>query len=375
MRSGSIFVVVAALATGGMAAGQERDPIPNWDAPAVDLTPALQFIGITPCRVVDTRGNGFTGAWGPPLLTAGVSRDIPIAGQCGIPANAAAVSANLGVVRTQGAGHLSVYPQGGTLPVVSSLNYELGRTVANAAVVTLGSSGAMTVQANVSSTDFFMDVNGYYLPQPANVSSLNALTGDVTLTAGTNVTLTPSGSSIEIAATSTPGPQGPPGPAGPTGPTGPQGPQGVQGVTGDPGPQGPQGVAGPQGTPGDPGAQGPQGPDGPQGPQGAQGVPGPQGLQGAQGPQGPAGADGAQGPQGLPGVGLNPLQLGMLRWFDASQNGHQWSTNGSSPRGIAFDGDYIWVTNFNSNVATKFRVSDGAYMGQYGTTGSGPWGI
>ena len=84
----------------------ERDSVPlkNWDAPmywqpsvveikdaaarqtladnvrvnnaADDITPAAQtpsnslvFVGMTPCRVVDTRtGSGFTGAFGPPSL-------------------------------------------------------------------------------------------------------------------------------------------------------------------------------------------------------------------------------------------------------------------------------------------------------------------
>src|SRR5687768_9256752 len=106
-----VFVAVAVTAV-----AQEDGPVPNWKAPATwtapsDLTSPLQLVGITPCRVVDTRGNGFTGAWGPPLLSAGVPRNIPIAGRCGIPADAPAVSANLTVVRTQGAGHLSVYPE------------------------------------------------------------------------------------------------------------------------------------------------------------------------------------------------------------------------------------------------------------------------
>ena len=31
----------------------------------------LRFTPITPCRVLDTRGNGFSGAFGPPALEAG----------------------------------------------------------------------------------------------------------------------------------------------------------------------------------------------------------------------------------------------------------------------------------------------------------------
>src|SRR5829696_6926984 len=39
------------------------------------LTVPSSFVGITPCRIADTRGNGFGGAFGPPSLTAGVPRD------------------------------------------------------------------------------------------------------------------------------------------------------------------------------------------------------------------------------------------------------------------------------------------------------------
>src|SRR5450759_5215576 len=65
----------------------EDIPLKNWAAPAwwslprahgvttlTDTNP-LPFIAITPCRVADTRGNGFTGAYGP--LTPGSSRREP----------------------------------------------------------------------------------------------------------------------------------------------------------------------------------------------------------------------------------------------------------------------------------------------------------
>lgn len=36
---------------------------------------ALNFYPVTPCRVADTRGNGFTGAFGPPTMAGGYSRE------------------------------------------------------------------------------------------------------------------------------------------------------------------------------------------------------------------------------------------------------------------------------------------------------------
>src|SRR5262245_46567792 len=53
-------------------------------------TPAnsLVFVGMTPCRVLDTRnGSGFTGPFGPPSLVGGGSRTFPIqsSATCSIP--------------------------------------------------------------------------------------------------------------------------------------------------------------------------------------------------------------------------------------------------------------------------------------------------
>src|SRR6185295_5408631 len=65
-------------------------------------TSPLPLIGITPCRIADTRGNGFTGAYGPPALTQGSPRNFTLTGQCGISGSAQAVSLNITVTNTQG---------------------------------------------------------------------------------------------------------------------------------------------------------------------------------------------------------------------------------------------------------------------------------
>ena len=55
----------------------------------------LQFYTITPCRVVDTRLTGdVQGRYGP-SLTSDTVRKFPIRGNCGIPADARAVSLNV----------------------------------------------------------------------------------------------------------------------------------------------------------------------------------------------------------------------------------------------------------------------------------------
>ena len=135
---------------------------------------ALAFVAVTPCRVADTRNAGFPAGYGPPFMTGGVSRNFTIWGRCGIPATAQAVSFNFTVVNTAGPGFLLVFPEGGAQPVVSTLNYAVSQTVANAAVVPLGATGAITVIPGVSGFDLIIDVNGYYAPAGSACSATGA---------------------------------------------------------------------------------------------------------------------------------------------------------------------------------------------------------
>jgi hypothetical protein len=156
----------------------EANEIPNWPAPAFwtpptvrasgrarteavsPASPPLPFVALSPCRIVDSRGPA--GPYGAPALTGGSPRDFTLTGQCGIPASAAAVSLNITVTNTAGPGFILIYPQGSSQPMVSTLNYVAGQTIANAAVVPLGTAGGVTVIAGVSGADLILDTNGYY---------------------------------------------------------------------------------------------------------------------------------------------------------------------------------------------------------------------
>ena len=107
------------------------------------------------------------------------------------------------VTNTQGPGFILIYPQGSAQPTVSTLNYVAGQTVANAAVVPLGTAGGITVIAGVSGADLILDTNGDY--RAGVVTTLNTLSGNVNLAAGSNVTITPSGQTLTVAATGGPG--------------------------------------------------------------------------------------------------------------------------------------------------------------------------
>ncbi len=145
----AIGFVIVSLAFAGLAHGWqipeareivEAAPVSNWAAPLLWTPPAIRtpgqaraeaasvasaplpFIAITPCRVADTRGNGFTGAYGPPALVANATRSFTITAHCGIPVTAAAGSFNFTALNVGGAGDLRVFPAGGGVPLVSTMN-------------------------------------------------------------------------------------------------------------------------------------------------------------------------------------------------------------------------------------------------------------
>ena len=71
----------------------------------------------------------------------------------------AAVSLNVTVVDAEQPGFLSVYPCG-QRPLVSSVNYETGTTVANEVIAVLSSSGSVCFFANAT-IDLVVDINGW----------------------------------------------------------------------------------------------------------------------------------------------------------------------------------------------------------------------
>ncbi len=123
---------------------------------------AMQFVAVSPCRVVDTRNpNGPFG--GPPIAAQG-ERDFALPeGNCGIPGSAAAYSLNVTVVPHGGLGYLTVWPTGQSQPVISTLNSLDGRIKANAAIVPAGSDGSISVYAT-NLADVVLDINGYFVP-------------------------------------------------------------------------------------------------------------------------------------------------------------------------------------------------------------------
>ncbi len=134
----------------------------------ITVGPGLGFYALTPCRIADTRtGDGFTGAFGPPSLVGGATRNFPIqSSSCDVPATAQAYSLNITAVPRGPLGYLTAWPAGWGVPIAATLNSPGGSVIANAAIVLAGTNGAISLYAS-SETDVVIDINGYFAPPGA----------------------------------------------------------------------------------------------------------------------------------------------------------------------------------------------------------------
>jgi hypothetical protein len=122
---------------------------------------ATLFYPVTPCRIIDTRNAN--GPQGGPALVSGGTRNITVAGVCGIPTGVVAISVNLAVVAPSASGYLTLFtgPSNAPLPLASTINYQTNRTLANNAIVKAGSD-TINVYNGGPTVDFVIDVNGYF---------------------------------------------------------------------------------------------------------------------------------------------------------------------------------------------------------------------
>jgi len=124
---------------------------------------AVQFVTLTPCRVVDTRNP--TGTFGGPPIGGNSSRSFPLSlsgNPCNIPSTVIAYSLNVTVVPETTLGYLTIWPTGEGQPTVSTLNSPDGRIKANAAIVPGGTpSGSVSVYVT-DTTNVILDIDGYF---------------------------------------------------------------------------------------------------------------------------------------------------------------------------------------------------------------------
>ncbi|HXO21672.1 MAG TPA: glycoside hydrolase family 44 protein [Thermoanaerobaculia bacterium] len=122
------------------------------------------FYPLMPCRVLDTRNAA--GAYGGPALAANATRAIALAGRCGIPATAQAVSMNLTITGSQQGGDLRAFPGDVAMTPTSAINFRAGQTRANNAVLAVAADGSATLNVHADlgagAVHLILDVNGYF---------------------------------------------------------------------------------------------------------------------------------------------------------------------------------------------------------------------
>ncbi|MDX6760372.1 MULTISPECIES: PKD domain-containing protein [Streptomyces] len=121
---------------------------------------AAGYTPMTPVRFVDTReGLGTTRGRLAGQQTFGTK----ISGLRAVPEGITAVALNVTVTGPEEAGHLSVFPGGGSVPITSNLNFTAGQTIANAVIVPVGPDGTINIRnGSWAGTDVIVDVVGYY---------------------------------------------------------------------------------------------------------------------------------------------------------------------------------------------------------------------
>jgi IPT/TIG domain len=117
------------------------------------------YYTLTPCRLVDTR------AAQSPALAASERRGFTITGgSCGVPATAQAVAVNVTVTGATAPGHIRLAPGNG-LTDTSTVNFSVGQTRANNAVVRLATDATGKVSAtngSIGAVHLILDVSGYF---------------------------------------------------------------------------------------------------------------------------------------------------------------------------------------------------------------------
>lgn len=118
------------------------------------------YYPVDPARILDTRsGNGApTGQVG-----AGGVVHLQVTGRGGVPASGvSAVVLNVTVTGATAASYLTVWPEGGSRPLVSNIDFPAGWTGANSTTVPVGTGGKVDIFNFSGKVSIIADVVGYY---------------------------------------------------------------------------------------------------------------------------------------------------------------------------------------------------------------------
>jgi uncharacterized repeat protein (TIGR01451 family) len=116
----------------------------------------LSLFPLSPCRVLDTRNPA-----GSQPFNGAINVDAAGSG-CGAPASAQSFVLNATVVPPGPLGFLTLWPQGATQPLVSTLNAGDGAITSNMAIVPTTNGSISAFSANA--THLVLDISGYFAP-------------------------------------------------------------------------------------------------------------------------------------------------------------------------------------------------------------------
>ena len=128
--------------------------INGYFAPAA--TGGLHFYTLTPCRVVDTRNPA-----GSLPLSGTTTVNVTTSG-CGSPATAQAYALNTTVVPSGSLQYLTLWPDGQSMPVVSTLNADPNTVTSNLAILPTTNGSVDTYASGL--TYLILDISGYFAP-------------------------------------------------------------------------------------------------------------------------------------------------------------------------------------------------------------------
>ncbi|WP_030438106.1 choice-of-anchor D domain-containing protein [Actinoplanes subtropicus] len=153
--SGIPMIGVINTTSGGAATHLIVDIVGVYDNATPGAADSLRFHPITPQRITDTRsGLGYPTAFGP-----GVSGTVTAPASV---SQASALAFNVTAVNPTASTYLTLWPAGIAQPTVSNLNPAAGQTVANAAIVGLGTNKAFSIYNAGGSTNVLVDVVGTF---------------------------------------------------------------------------------------------------------------------------------------------------------------------------------------------------------------------
>lgn len=145
--------------------------VTGYYAPTSDFSPSPALVPEVGTRLVDTRNT--TGPWDS-KFTAGQVRALDPGGAD----NTVAVLVNVVSTESAGPGWVALFPCGGAVPFVSTVNFYDPGEATNLAVVELGDDGTICAKASIS-THVVIDRVGYFAPADGGLADRLELKGRV----------------------------------------------------------------------------------------------------------------------------------------------------------------------------------------------------